>query len=369
MNNKTELIYRGRIAPTPSGHLHKGHAHTFSYAFKRSGIWDTTTTTSTSKNKLILRIEDLDEQRCKPQYLDDMLEDLRWIGIKWNEGYNYFYTDINEQMNYMKTSIYNNYDNNFIYSLFNHINTTINDDKTRLQYINALQSYKQSERLILYKFAWYYLYKKGYIYPSHHSRKDVETALSAPHDENFNKRIGVDNDIIFPKTLRPDYVNNIYAPGNNDHFPDDVKNLNLEPSKVNWRYRVPDMECINFNDKRCGNQEFKSDIDFGDFLVWRLDGYPSYELAVVVDDIIMNITEIVRGEDLLLSTARQILLYNAFGISYPDFYHCPLVKDPVTGKRLAKREKALSLKELRTTGVVLSVDTIITEEAIGVHTD
>ena len=207
------------------------------------------------------------------------------------------------------------------------------------------------------------MFKKGYIYPSHHSRKDVETALSAPHNDNFNriKVEGVDNDVIFPKALRPDYVNNIYAPNNNQHFPDDIKAL-LEPSKVNWRYRVPDQESIKFYDKRCGDQEYKSDIDFGDFLVWRLDGYPSYELAVVVDDILMNITEIVRGEDLLLSTARQILLYNAFGIPTPDFYHCPLVTDPNTGKRLAKSEKALSLRELRAANVILDVDTILLVE-------
>ena len=259
----------------------------------------------------------------------------------------------------MKSCIYSNNDNNLIYSLLNHINT-INDNTIKIQYINALQSYKQSDRLILYKFAWFYLFKKGYIYPSHHSRKDVETALSAPHDDNFNKikAVGVDNDVIFPKSLRPDYVNNIYAPNNNQHFPDDIKLL-LEPSKVNWRYRVPDQKSITFYDERCGNQEYTSDIDFGDFLIWRLDGYPSYELAVVVDDILMNITEIVRGEDLLLSTARQILLYNAFGIPAPDFYHCPLVTDPNTGKRLAKSEKALSLRELRAANVILNVDTIL----------
>src|SRR5204862_861316 len=90
--------------------------------------------------------------------------------------------------------------------------------------------------------------------------------------------------------------------------------------------------------------------DFGDFVVWRSDDVPSYQLAVVVDDAAMRITEVVRGSDLLLSTARQLLLYRALGLRPPHFYHCPLLVDSA-GVRLAKRHDALSLRSSRSQGV------------------
>jgi len=113
---------------------------------------------------------------------------------------------------------------------------------------------------------------------------------------------------------------------------------------------VPNGESIEFVDGNHGPQRYIAGEDFGDFLVWRKDGIPSYELAVVADDIAMSITEVVRGEDLLLSTARQLLLYRALGVEPPDYYHCPLVTDE-SGRRLAKRDHAESLRELRAKGV------------------
>lgn len=89
--------------------------------------------------------------------------------------------------------------------------------------------------------------------------------------------------------------------------------------------------------------------DFGDFIVWRRDDVPAYQLAVVVDDAAMRITEIVRGADLLKSTARQILLYRTLGLPIPDFYHCDLIRDQA-GVRLAKRHDSLSIRKLRETG-------------------
>jgi glutamyl-tRNA synthetase len=114
--------------------------------------------------------------------------------------------------------------------------------------------------------------------------------------------------------------------------------------------RVPDGETITFMDENLGIQRFVAGVDFGDFLVWRKDGIPSYELAVVADDIAMGITEVVRGEDLLLSTARQLLIYRTLGATPPAFYHCPLVLDEC-GNRLAKRDNAQSLRELRASGM------------------
>src|SRR5439155_4032290 len=116
-----------------------------------------------------------------------------------------------------------------------------------------------------------------------------------------------------------------------------------------WRFRVPDGETISFLDGHYGPHDMIAGKDFGDFVVWRHDDLPSYQLAVVVDDAAMQITEVVRGEDLLKSTVRQILLYRALGFELPAFYHCSLVKD-AAGVRLAKRHDALSLRALRQKG-------------------
>ena len=107
---------------------------------------------------------------------------------------------------------------------------------------------------------------------------------------------------------------------------------------------------LDSTDGYYGAQQFVAGLDFGDFVVWRHDGSPSYQLAVVVDDAAMGITEVVRGADLLRSTARQLLLYRALGLSVPAFYHCPLLTD-ASGQRLAKRHDALSLSKLRSDGV------------------
>jgi glutamyl-tRNA synthetase len=113
---------------------------------------------------------------------------------------------------------------------------------------------------------------------------------------------------------------------------------------------VPDGESIEFVDGFFGRQHFIAGKDFGDFVVWRHDDLPSYQLSVVVDDAAMQITEVVRGADLLLSAARQLLLYRALGCPPPAFYHCPLVNDEA-GVRLAKRHDSLSLRTLRQQGV------------------
>ena len=91
-------------------------------------------------------------------------------------------------------------------------------------------------------------------------------------------------------------------------------------------------------------------VDFGDFIIWRKDDVPAYQLAVVADDAAMQISEVVRGADLLLSTFRQLLIYRALGLSVPQFYHTELITDS-SGRRLAKRRASLSLRELRNSGV------------------
>jgi glutamyl/glutaminyl-tRNA synthetase len=159
------------------------------------------------------------------------------------------------------------------------------------------------------------------VYPCVCSRQDVLRAASAPHP--------LDEEAIYPATCRE-------APHK------------VSP-KVSWRFRVPDGEEVSFVDGRCGPQNFVAGHDFGDFVVWRHDAIPSYQLAVVVDDASMKVTEVVRGSDLLVSTARQILLYRALGFPVPAFYHCPLVTDE-NGVRLAKRHASLALRSLRENG-------------------
>ena len=189
--------------------------------------------------------------------------------------------------------------------------------------------YSQSERRTFYLEAWHRLRAGGFLYPCLCSRKDLAQSASAPND--------ADDGPIYPGTCRE------------RSNPGDVN----EPAGVNWRFRVPDGEAIEFTDLKLGRQRYVAgkNSDFGDFLVWRRDDVPAYQLAVVVDDAAMGITEVVRGADLLKSTARQLLLMRALGYaSIPSYFHCDLVRD-AAGTRLAKRSDALSIRHLRTSGM------------------
>jgi glutamyl/glutaminyl-tRNA synthetase len=263
--------YRGRLAPSPTGLLHLGHARTFWIAAQRAAERGGT---------LILRNEDLDAQRCRPEFVEAMYEDLRWLGIEWTEG-----PDCG----------------------------------------GPFGPYAQSERRAWYFEAWKTLWERGMIYPCTCSRKDVALAAGAPNEG--------DDEAIYPGTCRA-----ASASGSSE-----------KPAGVNWRFRVPDGEEISFTDLHRGPQRMMAGKDFGDFIVWRRDDVPAYQLAVVVDDAAMQITEVVRGADLLKSTARQILLFRALGFSIPDFYHCDLLRDEA-GVRLAKRHDALSIRRLREMG-------------------
>ena len=172
------------------------------------------------------------------------------------------------------------------------------------------------------------LVKSGHVYPSPHSRKEITEVDSTPSPFN--------GEALFPTAFRPE-VNPVHE--------------NRAAEAINWRFRVPDGRPIGFKDLRCGETTCLAGRDFGDFLVWRRDGLPSYELAVVADDHAMQISEVVRGEDLLISTARQLLLYEALGWNPPEWYHCPLVIDPVTGHRMSKTNHSLGLRTLRQRGM------------------
>lgn len=264
--------YRGRLAPSPTGYLHLGHARTFWVAHQRARA---------SSGKLVFRNEDLDRQRSKPEFFQAMFDDLRWLGLDWDEA-----PDVG---------------GNFA-------------------------PYSQSERRSFYLQAWQRLRDSGFIYPCTCSRKDLERALSAPHED--------DDEVHYPGTCRTRMT--------------EAQEWD-SPAGVSWRFKVPDGRVISFADSYSGTQHFTARNDFSDFLVWRRDDIPAYQLAVVVDDSAMQITEVVRGADLLRSTARQLLLFSALGADPPAYFHCPLLRDE-NDIRLAKRYDALSLRKLQEQG-------------------
>ena len=184
--------------------------------------------------------------------------------------------------------------------------------------------YQQSRRKAIYQAAFEQLQAGGSVYPCTCSRKDILAASRAPHAVD-------EEEPVYPGTCR-----GRRATGSGGQ-------------KVSWRFRVPDGEVISFVDAQLGTQHFVAGRDFGDFVVWRHDNVPAYQLACAVDDAAMRITEVVRGADLLISTARQLLLYRALDLTPPGFCHCELVRDE-HGQRLAKRHAALSLQSLRARG-------------------
>jgi glutamyl-tRNA synthetase len=259
--------YVGRLAPSPTGLLHLGHARTFWIAAQRA---------RTAGGFLWLRDEDLDPQRSRTDFATAMREDLRWLGIPWDA------------------------------------------------------EMRQSDRLAAYREAMQQLVREGLVYPCRCSRRDLQQSIQAPHED--------DDEPVYSGRCRSDHE----RPGTYEFIPE-----------TNYRFRVPDGEAVSFIDGDAGTQSFIAGCDvgadFGDFVVWRRDGLPSYQLACVVDDAAMDITEVVRGRDLLRSTARQMLLQRALGLPTPRYFHCELIRDE-TGVRLAKRHDALSLRALREKG-------------------
>jgi glutamyl/glutaminyl-tRNA synthetase len=331
-------LYRGRLAPSPTGYFHLGHARAFGIAWQRARA---------AHGKLVFRNEDLDYQRVRPEFLSAMYEDLRWLGLDWDEG-----PDVG----------------------------------------GPFAPYSQSQRHGFYLAAWRSLRDTGLVYPCTCSRKELERSLSAPHEEPLPGAplpgaalpgaplpgaalSGSAEGAPLPENTLNDCgaqapspavkgisaqprVAALQSASPHDELPypgtcrekiSTAKNYD-SPAGVSWRFRVPDGETLSFQDDHYGPQQFIAGRDFADFLLWRRDDIPAYQLAVVVDDEAMRITEVVRGEDLLKSTARQLLLIRALGYSVPAYFHCPLVRDE-NNVRLAKRHDALSLRKLREQGV------------------
>jgi glutamyl-tRNA synthetase len=263
----SETRYVGRLAPSPTGLLHLGHARTFWIAAQRA---------RSAGGLLWLRDENLDPQRSRADFAMAMREDLRWLGITW------------------------------------------------------AAEIRQSDRLGVYREAMQQLVRGRFVYPCRCSRKDLQQAIHAPHED--------DDEPVYSGRCRPERERS----GTHEFLPE-----------MNYRFRVPDGEVVSFVDGNAGGQSFvagcEAGADFGDFVVWRKDSLPSYQLACAVDDAAMGVTEVVRGRDLLRSTARQMLLQRALELPTPKYFHCELMRDE-SGVRLAKRHDAFSLRALREAG-------------------
>lgn len=254
---------KGRFAPSPSGRMHLGNIFTalmsWLSAKSRGGSW-------------LLRIEDLDPQRSRPEYARLIEDDLRWLGLSWDEG--------------------------------------------GTEGLGSAGPYVQSERSPLYADALARLEASGDTFECFCTRAEI-MATQAPHQS--------DGRIVYPGTCR---------------------NLTRRPDRKGAiRLKVAD-ENICFTDMIAGPCSFNLAHECGDFILRRADGAWAYQLAVVVDDAAMGVTEVMRGNDLLLSAAQQIWLYRRLGLTPPSFAHIPLICN-AAGQRLSKRDSSMSMEALR----------------------
>jgi glutamyl-tRNA synthetase len=259
----------GRLAPSPTGAQHVGNARTYLIAWLSA---------RSRGGHVVLRIEDIDSPRVKSGAAAQACDDLRWLGLEWDEG-----------------------------------------------------PVAQTDRLPLYQAALAALQARELVYPCTCSRADVERAASAPHLDHEGP--------VYPGTCA----------GRN------VADAATLDRPYCWRFRVPSA-FPTFEDGFRGRVQLDSSTAGGDFVVWKTEQTPgrtttpAYQLAVVVDDAAQGVSEVVRGDDLLPSTPRQLLLYDALGFRPPRFIHVPLVVGP-DGRRLAKRHGDTRLAALREAGM------------------
>jgi nondiscriminating glutamyl-tRNA synthetase len=263
---------RVRFAPSPTGELHVGNARTalFNWMFARH-----------HGGSFVLRIEDTDESRSALSYQVNLLDDLKWLGLTWDEG----------------------------------------PEKK-----GAYGPYKQSERLDIYADHLKKLIAADLVYPCYCTEEELEEERQA---------------LILSKRM-PRYM------GKCRNLTDSQREaLAAQGRKPSYRFKVPQV-TIEFNDLIRGPIKFEGE-SMGDFIIVRSNGMPAYNFAVVIDDHMMAITHVVRGEDHLSNTALQIMLYRAFGFEPPTFaHHCLILgKDHA---KLSKRHGSVSVGEFRKQG-------------------
>ncbi len=273
MVGKVSDLIRGRYAPSPTGRLHLGNLRTalLAWLFARC-----------AGGEFVLRVEDLDLPRVRAGATAQMLADLRWLGLDWDEGPDVGGPDA---------------------------------------------PYLQSERQDVYETYLQRLQEAGLIYPCYCSRAEIARAASAPHGDEGPR---------YPGTCRQ---------------LSEARRLQYEDAgrRPSLRLRVDDERVVSFTDLIAGPVSQQVQETVGDFILRRADGIFAYQFAVVVDDGLMRINQVVRGSDLLSSTARQILLFEALGFPVPAFAHVPLWLDS-TGQRLSKRLESTRLAPLQSGG-------------------
>lgn len=260
---------RGRFAPSPTGYLHLGNVWSAFLAWLQ---------VRQAGGTLVLRIEDIDEQRSKDVYTKALMEDLSWLGLTWDEG-----PDVG----------------------------------------GPYAPYIQQQRYARYDQALEYLREMGILYPCYCSRTRLQ-AIGAPHAGEHTV-----------------YDGHCFGLSEEER-----RRMTKTPS---WRLHVPD-ETVYFTDGIYGRQAGNLPHSCGDFVVRRSDGMYAYQLAVSVDDGSMAITHVLRGEDLLSSTAQQIWLMKTLGYAVPQYTHVPMLIDG-DGNRLSKRQQGITVRALRDDGI------------------
>ena len=277
IDDKTTVV-KGRFAPSPTGRMHLGNVFaamiSWLSAKKQGGKW-------------VLRIEDLDPQRSRYEHARMIEDDLRWLGLEWDEG--------------------------------------------GLDDLGPHAPYSQSRRGDRYEAALAKLQATGLTYPCYCTRADI-MATQAPHES--------DGRVVYSGKCRPPHLRR-HDPGAASEGESNPVGRDVRATRL----FVPD-ETITFTDRLYGERSVNLSTHCGDFIMRRADGAWAYQLAVVVDDAEMGITEVVRGSDLLLSSAQQIYLYRLLGLTPPQFAHVPLLCNEA-GMRLSKRDLSLSMGDIR----------------------
>ncbi|GCE13368.1 glutamyl-Q tRNA(Asp) synthetase [Tengunoibacter tsumagoiensis] len=266
---------RGRYAPSPTGELHLGNLRTALLAWLFTRI---------QGGRFVLRIEDLDQPRVNSHATQQIITDLRWLGLDWDEG-----PDLS----------------------------------------GPFAPYTQSERFEIYQHYLECLQASSLVYPCYCSRAELAHAATAPQQ-------GAGDGSRYPGTCRQ-----LTSAQRRRH-----EAAGRRPS---LRIHIPDEYQAHFIDLLAGPQQQSVQQVVGDFILRRADGIFAYQFAVVVDDGLMRINQVVRGIDLLPSTARQIFLFQLLRFPIPTFAHVPLMVDS-EGKRLSKRSASAGLAPLREAG-------------------
>lgn len=253
------MTHKGRFAPSPTGRMHLGNVYSALLAWLSA---------RSQGGEFVLRIEDIDQQRSRREYAEQIDDDLRWMGLDWDERY------------------------------------------------------VQSERFGIYAEQLQRLELSGQTYRCYCTRHDI-MASQAPHES--------DGRVVHSIAQR-------------------IRDLDISGSGTDAvcrsiRLMVPDRE-MPFTDGQYGSHVVNLAKECGDFVLRRADGAWAYQLAVVVDDALMGVTEVVRGRDLLLSVPQQMYLYDLLGFRSPQFRHIPLLCNEA-GQRLSKRDKSLDMGCLR----------------------